>query len=107
MSDAVLARVAEVLESRKDADPEGSYVARLYDQGLDAILKKIGEEATETVMAAKDGDPQKIVYETADLWFHSLVLLAYAGLGPSEVLDELERRFGTSGIEEKASRARG
>lgn len=105
MSDAVLERLAEVLESRKSAEPGTSYVARLYDKGLDAILKKLGEEATETVMAAKDGDPRRIVHETADLWFHSLVLLAYSGLGPSEVLDELERRFGTSGIEEKASRA--
>lgn len=105
LSDAVLERLAEVLESRKSAEPGTSYVARLYDKGLDAILKKLGEEATETVMAAKDGDPRRIVHETADLWFHSLVLLAYSGLGPSEVLDELERRFGTSGIEEKASRA--
>lgn len=107
MTDTILHRVAEVLEARKGADPEASYVAHLYDQGLDAILKKIGEEATETVMAAKDGDPQKMVYETADLWFHSLVLLAHSGLGPDEVLAELERRFGTSGIEEKASRAGG
>ena len=105
-TDAVLERLAQILETRKQADPESSYVAQLYAKGLDAILKKIGEEATETVMAAKDGDPQRIVSETADLWFHSLVLLASQGLGPEQVLAELERRFGTSGIEEKASRAR-
>jgi phosphoribosyl-ATP pyrophosphohydrolase len=79
-------------------------VARLYAKGLDAILKKIGEEATETVMAAKDGAPERIVSELADLWFHSLVLLAHEGLGPDAVLAELERRFGLSGLEEKASR---
>ncbi|MEW7976173.1 MAG: phosphoribosyl-ATP diphosphatase [Candidatus Sedimenticola endophacoides] len=106
MSD-VLARLAQVLDERKGGDPDSSYVARLYAKGLDAILKKIGEEATETVMAAKDGDPQKIVYETADLWFHSMVLLAQQGLGPEEVLAELDRRFGLSGIEEKARRGDG
>jgi len=106
MSDDILDKLAEVLESRKGADPDSSYVAKLYDKGLDAILKKIGEEATETVMAAKDGDPQKIVYETADLWFHSLVLLAQQGLGPQQVLAELQRRFGLSGIEEKANRGK-
>ena len=105
-TDAVLERLAQILEARKQADPDSSYVAQLYAKGLDAILKKIGEEATETVMAAKDGDPQRIVSETADLWFHSLVLLASQGLGPEQVLAELERRFGTSGIEEKANRAR-
>jgi len=99
-----LERLAEVLEARKSADPATSYVAGLYDKGLDAILKKIGEEATETVMAAKDGAPDKVVYEVADLWFHSLVLLAQQGLGPGDVLAELERRFGLSGIEEKAGR---
>lgn len=104
MSD-VLTRLAEVLEERKGADPASSYVAKLYSKGLDAILKKIGEEATETVMAAKDGDPAKIVYETADLWFHSLVMLSHCGLGPQAVLEELDRRFGLSGLEEKASRA--
>ena len=100
----VLTRLAEVLEQRKQADPDSSYVAKLYAKGLDAILKKIGEEATETVMAAKDGNAEKIVYETADLWFHSLVLLAHQGLGPEDVLRELQRRFGLSGLEEKASR---
>lgn len=103
MSD-VLEELARVLEERKSADPESSYVARLYSRGLDAILKKIGEEATETVMAAKDGNGERVVCEVADLWFHSLVLLAHQGLGPDRVLAELERRFGLSGIEEKAAR---
>jgi phosphoribosyl-ATP pyrophosphohydrolase len=103
MSD-VLQQLAEVLEARKGAAPDSSYVASLYDKGLDAILKKIGEEATETVMAAKDGNAEQIVYETADLWFHTLVLLAHQGLGPQQVLDELQRRFGLSGLDEKASR---
>jgi phosphoribosyl-ATP pyrophosphohydrolase len=103
MSD-VLTRLAEVLEARKEADPDSSYVAKLYGKGLDAILKKIGEEATETVMAAKDGVPDKLVYEVADLWFHTLVLLAQQGLHPDAVLAELDRRFGLSGLEEKANR---
>jgi phosphoribosyl-ATP pyrophosphohydrolase len=103
MHDA-LARLSEVLEERKGASPEQSYVARLYAKGLDAILKKVGEEATETVMAAKDGDPARLVSEVADLWFHSLVLLAHQGLGPDAVLAELDRRFGLSGLEEKARR---
>jgi len=103
MSD-ILNKLAEILEARKQADPDSSYVASLYSKGLDAILKKIGEEATETVMAAKDGQADKIVYETADLWFHTLVLLASQGLGPDDVLQELDRRFGISGIEEKAGR---
>ena len=101
-----LERLALVLEARKTADPDSSYVARLYARGLDTILKKIGEEATETVMAGKDGVPEQIVYEVADLWFHTLVLLAHQGLGPDAVLAELERRFGLSGLEEKASRAK-
>lgn len=105
MSDS-LERLAEVLEARKNADPDSSYVAKLYSKGLDAILKKIGEEATETVMAAKDGDREKIIYETADLWFHSMVLLAHQGLKPQDVLDELDRRFGLSGLEEKARRGK-
>ena len=99
-----LQQLAEVLEERKNASPDTSYVASLYHKGLDAILKKIGEEATETVMAAKDGEKDKIIYETADLWFHTLVLLAQQGLGPDDVLKELRRRFGLSGLEEKASR---
>jgi phosphoribosyl-ATP pyrophosphohydrolase len=105
MSD-VLSRLADVLEARKQADPGSSYVATLYGKGLDAILKKIGEEATETVMAAKDGDADKIIHEVADLWFHSLVLLAQQGLHPAAVLAELDRRFGLSGLAEKASRGR-
>lgn len=103
MSDT-LKRLADVLEQRKNADPDSSYVAKLYSKGLDSILKKIGEEATETVMAAKDGDADKIIYETADLWFHSMVLLAHQGLHPDDVLKELDRRFGLSGLDEKASR---
>ena len=98
--------LAQVLEQRKSAAPDSSYVAGLYAKGLDAILKKIGEEATETVMAAKDGKPEQVVYEIADLWFHTLVLLAQQGLGPEQVLAELERRFGLSGLEEKAARSR-
>jgi phosphoribosyl-ATP pyrophosphohydrolase len=104
MADDILRRLAEVLEQRKQADPESSYVASLYAKGLDAILKKIGEEATETVLAAKGGDRDQIVYETADLWFHSLVLLAHQGVSPDQVLAELQRRFGLSGLQEKASR---
>jgi phosphoribosyl-ATP pyrophosphohydrolase len=99
-------QLATILEARKQADPKTSYVASLYDKGLDAILKKIGEEATETVMAAKDGEADRIVAETADLWFHTLILLASKNLGPEDVLNELDRRFGTSGIEEKANRDR-
>ena len=105
MSD-ILVELARVLEERKSANPDDSYVAKLYDKGLDAILKKIGEEATETVMAAKEGDKDQIVYETADLWFHTLVLLAQQGLKPDDVLNELGRRFGISGIEEKANRSK-
>jgi phosphoribosyl-ATP pyrophosphohydrolase len=104
MSDT-LNKLAAVLEARKGADAASSYVAGLYAKGLDAILKKIGEEATETVLAAKTGDKAKIVHETADLWFHTLVLLAQQGLKPEDILSELERRFGTSGLDEKAARA--
>ncbi len=100
----ILSQLTKVLEQRKGADPDSSYVASLYDKGLDAILKKIGEEATETVMAAKDGDGAKIVYEVADLWFHTLVLLAREGLSADDVLAELDRRFGLSGLEEKSRR---
>ena len=100
----VLARLAAVIESRRGGDPDRSYVARLFHKGTDAILKKVGEEATELVMAAKDGDRQKIVYETADLWFHSMIALAQFGLTPAEVLAELERREGLSGLEEFARR---
>jgi len=104
MSD-VIDKLAEVLKARKSADPGSSYVASLYDKGLDEILKKIGEEATETVVAAKDGDEAKIVHETADLWFHTLVMLVHQGIDPRDVLAELDRRFGISGIEEKANRS--
>ena len=103
-SDDTLARLAAVIESRRGGDPEKSYVARLFSKGTDAILKKVGEEATEVVMAAKDGDRGRIVAETADLWFHSLVALSHFGLGPAEVLAELERREGLSGLEEFALR---
>lgn len=103
MSD-ILKKLAETLEARKGADPQSSYVAGLYAKGLDAILKKIGEEATETVLAAKTGERDKIVHETADLWFHTLIMLAQTGLKPDDILVELDRRFGVSGLDEKASR---
>lgn len=105
MSD-ILQQLEKVLEERKDADPDSSYVAKLYSKGLDAILKKIGEEATETVMAAKDGNKEQVIYETADLWFHTLVMLSQQGLSHEDVLNELARRFGVSGIDEKASRTK-
>ncbi len=103
-TNGTLSQVAEVLESRKSAEPDSSYVAKLYHKGLDQILKKVGEEATEVVMAAKDGEKDKIVYEVADLWFHTMVLLAQQDLHPDDVLKELDRRFGTSGLVEKANR---
>jgi len=99
-----LSRLAAVIDARRGGDPDKSYVARLFSKGSDAILKKVGEEATETVMAAKDGDRDKIIYEVADLWFHSMLLLAHFGLKPSDVLAELERREGLSGLEEFAAR---
>ncbi len=102
-----LNRLAELLEQRKNADPQSSYVAKLYAKGLDSILKKVGEEATETIIAAKNGDKEHLIYETADLWFHTLVMLAQVGLKPQDVLDELARREGLSGIVEKASRLEG
>ncbi len=104
--DGVLARVAATVAARAGADPATSYVASLFAKGDDAILKKIGEEATETVLAAKDGDPVRITAEVADLWFHCLVLLARHGLSPADVLAELVRREGTSGHAEKAARGR-
>ena len=111
MSEQILEQIHQTLASRLESfkqsgnsDSKSSYVDSLYAKGLDAILKKIGEEATEIVMAAKDGDAGKIIYETADLWFHSMVLLAHQGLNPEQVLAELERRMGTSGLEEKAAR---
>jgi len=103
MSD-ILIKLAEVLTARKQADPDSSYVASLYKGGTGKILKKLGEEATETVIAGKGGNRDEIIYETADLWFHSMVLLAYNDIDLQDVLDELDRRFGLSGLEEKASR---
>ena len=103
----ILERLSQVIEARKDGDADASYVSRLLARGEDAILKKIGEEATETVMAAKDGDRLRIVGETADLWFHCLVMLAHYDLKPSDVLMELRRREGISGIDEKAARKDG
>ena len=100
----ILERLADVIESRKGADPGASYVGRLLARGEDSVLKKIGEEATETVMAAKDGDRHKIVYEVADLWFHSMIALAHFGLKPEDVLAELARREGLSGLTEFAQR---
>jgi phosphoribosyl-ATP pyrophosphohydrolase len=100
----ILHRLNETIESRKGADPGTSYVAALFSKGHDAILKKIGEESAETLLAAKDGDKLHIVRETADLWFHCLVMLAWHGLGPDDVLAELERREGISGVDEKKSR---
>ncbi len=100
----ILADLMQVVEARRDADPKTSYVASLHARGLDTILKKVGEEATETVIAAKGGDRRQIVYEMADLWFHCLVLLSQSGIGVDEVLAELERRSGVSGHAEKAAR---
>jgi len=104
MNNDILERLMVVLESRKGAAPETSYVASLYHKGLDSILKKIGEESAETIIAAKTGDKDQIVHETADLWFHCLVLLAQQNIDAQQVLDELDRRFGLSGIDEKAAR---
>lgn len=107
--DSILSRLADTLQTRLPSHdgpaPADSYVSKLYQRGPDAFLKKIGEEATELVMAAKDEDPQRIVAETADLWFHSMVALAYYGVRPEQILDELARREGVSGLTEKASRA--
>jgi phosphoribosyl-ATP pyrophosphohydrolase len=108
MSDT-LSRIAEVLEARKGAAADSSYVASLYHKGLNKILEKVGEESLETILAAKDaavsGDCSDLIYETADLWFHSMVMLASLGQHPQAVLDELDRRFGLSGHDEKAARA--
>lgn len=104
MSQDILKRLTETLQARKNASPESSYVAKLFSKGEDAILKKVGEEATEVILASKGGDKSHLVYETADLWFHSMVLLAKHGLSAQDVLNELERREGLSGIAEKESR---
>ncbi len=104
MSGDILNKLAMTIESRKSGDANSSYVASLNAKGLDHILKKIGEEATETIIAAKGNDKDHIVKETADLWFHTLVMLSWHGLTPDDVLKELERREGTSGIAEKAAR---
>ena len=108
MSSDILTEIANVIEARKKTAADDSYVASLYAKGLNSILKKIGEEASETIIAAKDTDHAdqhgQIIYETADLWFHSMIMLAYFDLKPTAVLDELQRRFGTSGLTEKASR---
>jgi len=101
----ILAQLAQVLEARKTAAADSSYVASLYAKGTEKILKKIGEEATEVVIAGTQQDRDQIVYETADLWFHTLVLLAQQNIAPQEILDELARRFGLSGLDEKAARA--
>jgi phosphoribosyl-ATP pyrophosphohydrolase len=106
MSPDILQRLSEMLETRKQASPESSYVAKLFNKGEDAILKKIGEEATEVILAGKAGDKSHLVYETADLWFHCMVLLAQHGLSASDVLHELARREGISGIAEKESRSK-
>ena len=104
MSNDVLQRLTETLLARKQASPETSYVAKLFSKGEDAILKKIGEEATEVILASKSGEHEQIIYETADLWFHSMVMLAHHGLSTEDVLKELARREGLSGIVEKNSR---
>lgn len=107
MNQDILRRLMETLESRKTASPESSYVAKLFSKGEDAILKKIGEEATEVILASKGGDRAHLVYETADLWFHCMVLLSKYGLHVDDVLNELARREGLSGIAEKESRKKG
>jgi phosphoribosyl-ATP pyrophosphohydrolase len=101
----ILRRLSKTIESRKGADPASSYVASLFSKGHDAILKKIAEESAETLLAAKDGDKLHIVRETADLWFHCLIMLSWHGVGPDDVLAELRRREGISGISEKTSRS--
>ena len=108
MSDAILKQLTEVLEQRKQATADESYVASLHQKGLNKILEKVGEESVETILAARDaqqsGDNSKVIYETADLWFHSLVMLSHLDIEVDEILSELERRFGLSGLEEKANR---
>lgn len=108
--DSILERLTIILQERRNADPSSSYVAGLHAKGVNRILEKVGEEATEVILAAKDadasGDVEELVKETADLWFHTMVLLDHLGSSPAAVLEELDRRFGTSGLEEKASRSK-
>jgi phosphoribosyl-ATP pyrophosphohydrolase len=104
MKQDILNALDEILEQRKQADPDESYTAKLFNDGLDSILKKVGEEATETVIASKSGDNSDIIHEVADLWFHTLVMLKHHGLDSNDILKELEGRFGLSGLEEKANR---
>ncbi len=104
MKQDILNSLDEILEQRKQADPDESYTAKLFNDGLDSILKKVGEEATETVIASKSGENAAIIHEVADLWFHTLVLLKHHGLDSNDVLKELQGRFGLSGLEEKANR---
>lgn len=104
MKQDILNSLSEILDQRKQASPDESYTAKLFDEGLDSILKKVGEEATETVIASKSGDNAAIIHEVADLWFHTLVLLKYHNLDHEAILNELESRFGLSGLEEKANR---
>jgi len=104
MSNDTLKNLDEILQQRKSAAPDSSYVASLYHKGLNQILKKVAEESGETIIAAKDGDREQIIYETADLWFHTMVMLAHNNLSTHDILQELERRFGLSGLEEKKQR---
>ena len=100
----VLSELFDVIRTRRNGDPASSYVSALHDRGINKILEKLGEEATETIIAAKDGNREEIIKETADLWFHSLVMLSHLEISQQDVLAELERRFGTSGLTEKANR---
>lgn len=104
MKQDILNSLSEILDQRKQASPDESYTAKLFNDGVDSILKKVGEEATETIIASKSGDNAAIIHEVADLWFHTLVLLKHHGLDHSDILTELESRFGLSGLEEKANR---
>lgn len=106
MDKDILAKLDQILIERKSASPDSSYVAGLYHKGLNSILKKVGEEAAETVIASKDGKKEEIIYETADLWFHSMVMLAHHNITSQEILDELARRFGLSGLDEKKQRSK-
>ena len=106
MSDSILQALDKILDERKNASADSSYVASLYNKGINTILKKVGEESAETIIAAKEDDKYAIIYETADLWFHTMVMLKHHDLSSDDVLKELNRRFGLSGIEEKASRTK-